>query len=235
VPLHVVHDGPGEVVVLKPAGLATEVSRDAAADSVLRRLEQQGVAAPKLVHRLDAPACGLVLVARSPAAAAHHAAEIAARRWIKWYVARVAMPSTAAAAVVGPHRAYLKTEGRRARVVRAGGKASFLDVHASAAVPGAPAHSHVLVRLHTGRFHQIRAMLAHAGAALVGDPLYGGPPGRLYLEQVVLGATAYSGDWSAWEAPRHDDRDAWSPAMAEAVASCAATARTAPPSPGRDR
>jgi 23S rRNA pseudouridine1911/1915/1917 synthase len=235
VPLHVVHDGPGEVVVLKPAGLATEVSRDAAADSVLRRLEQQGVATPKLVHRLDAPACGLVLVARSAAAAAHHAGEIAARRWIKWYVACVAAPPATAATLVGPQRAYLKTEGRRAQVVRAGGKASFLDVATATAVAGAPAHSHVLVRLHTGRFHQIRAMLAHAGAALVGDPLYGGPPGRLYLEQVVLGATTYDGGWGVWEAPAHADRDAWSPALQSAVAGCVVTARTTPPSLDRDR
>jgi 23S rRNA-/tRNA-specific pseudouridylate synthase len=235
VPLHVVHDGPGEVVVLKPAGLATEVSRDAAADSVLRRLEQQGVATPRLVHRLDAPACGLVLVARSAAAAAHHASEIAARRWIKWYVARVATPPATAAGMVGSHRAYLTTEGRRAQVVRAGGKPSFLDVTMATAVDAAPGHSHLLIRLHTGRFHQIRAMLAHAGAALVGDPLYDGPPGRLYLEQVVLGATTHGGDWQVWRSPAHVDRDAWSPALQAAVAACAATARTTPPPPAGDR
>ena len=78
--LHVVHDGPDEVVVVKPAGLATEVSRDPAADSLIRRLERQGIATPRLVHRLDAPACGLVLVARTTAAAAYHSREIAARR-----------------------------------------------------------------------------------------------------------------------------------------------------------
>ena len=233
--LHVVHDGPGEVVVLKPAGLATEVSRDPAADSVLRRLEQQGVATPKLVHRLDAPACGLVLVARSTAAAAHHAGEIAARRWSTWYVARVAASPATTTDLIGPHRAYLKTEGRRARVVRAGGKPSFLEVATVTAVDHAPDHRHVLVRLHTGRFHQIRAMLAHAGAALVGDPTYGGPAGRFYLEQVVLGATTYGGGWNVWEAGPHADRDAWSPALQAAVADCALTARTAPPPPAPDR
>jgi 23S rRNA pseudouridine1911/1915/1917 synthase len=233
--LHVVHDGPGEVVVLKPAGLATEVSRDGAADSVLRRLTLQGVAAPRLVHRLDALACGLVLVARSSASAAHHAAEIAARRWVKWYVARVATPPAAASALVGAHRAYLKTQGRRAGVVRSGGKPSFLEVTTATAVEQAPGHTHLLIRLHTGRFHQIRAMLAHAGAALVGDPLYGGPPGRLYLEQVVLGATLHGDGWRVWEAPAHADRDAWSPVLRSAVADCVVTARTAPPSPGHDR
>ena len=234
--LHVVHDGLGEIVVLKPAGLASEVSRDPAADSLLRRLEREGVATPTLVHRLDAPACGLVLVARSPAAAAHYAREIAARRWAKWYVARVAAPVAAATALVGPHRAYLKAAGRRALVVRAGGKPSALDVAAAAPIADAPEHSHVLVQLHTGRFHQIRAMLAHAGAALVGDPAYGGPSGRFYLEQVVLGATLHdSGVWRVWQAPAHADRDPWSPRVREVVEACALTARTAPPPHARDR
>lgn len=233
--LHVVHDGLDEVVVVKPAGLATEVSRDPAADSLIRRLERQGIATPRLVHRLDAPACGLVLVARTTAAAAYHSREIAARRWAKWYVARVALAPSSAVALIGPHRAYLKTEGRQATVVRAGGKASFLDVTAVTAVEDEARHSHVLVHLRTGRFHQIRAMLAHAGAPLAGDVEYGGPPGRMYLEQVVLGATLSSGAWSVWEAPDHADRDRWSPAMHAAVEACAVTARTAPPPPGSAR
>lgn len=233
--LHVVHDGPGEVVVVKPAGLATEVSRDPAADSLLRRLERQGIATPLLVHRLDAPACGLVLVARTPEAAAHHSREIAARRWAKWYVARVALAPASAAALIGPHRAYLKTESRRATVVRAGGKASFLDVTAAAPVADDARHSHVLVHLRTGRFHQIRAMLAAAGAPLAGDVAYGGPAGRMYLEQAVLGAMPSGGAWSVWEAPAHADRDRWSPILQAAVEACALTARTAPPPPDSAR
>ena len=78
--VHLVHAGPDEVVALKPAGLASEMPRDPDADSLVLRLRRQGVVEPRLVHRLDAPACGLVLVAGSRAAAAYYAAEIAARR-----------------------------------------------------------------------------------------------------------------------------------------------------------
>ncbi len=34
------------------------------------------------------------------------------------------------------------------------------------------------IRLHTGRFHQIRAQMAHAGMPLLGDRKYGGPEAR---------------------------------------------------------
>jgi len=226
----VVHETADELIVVKPAGLPCETPRDPRADSVLARLAEAGATGLRLVHRLDAAACGLVLVARTPAAAAFHAAQIAARRWRKWYVARVAMPPVAAQALVGPHRAYLKTDGRLARVVRAGGKPSFLDVLAATPVPGSAADSHVLIALHTGRYHQIRVMLAALHAPLRGDTRYGGPPGPFALEHVVLGATPFGSDrWTVWQAPVHPDRAAWDPALAAAVDAVAARARTAPP------
>lgn len=230
--VRLVHAAAGEVVALKPAGLSVEVPRDPEADSLLRRLRDGGLEEARLVHRLDAPACGLVLVARSRAAAAHYAAEIAARRWIKWYVARVAVPPRRAAGLVGAHKAYLKTDGRTARVVRAGGKPSFLDVTLAAPAGEDGVHSHLLVRLHTGRLHQIRVMLAHLGAPLAGDWRYGNgadASASMYLEHAVVGAATCAGDWMVWTAPPHADREPWDDALTAAVADVAATARRAPP------
>ena len=222
---------PGALVVVKPAGLASELARDPAADSLVRQLRADGHGDIRLVHRLDAGACGLMLVARTQAAAAHYTREIEARRWQKWYVARVAQPFATARGLVGPHKAYLRTEGRVATVVRSGGKPSFLDVLLAAPAPDDADTSHVLIRLHTGRFHQIRAMLAHAGAPLAGDRTYGGPgPWPLYLEHVVLGSRVdTTGAWTVWQAPPHEDRERWAPELAAAIDACAATARTAPP------
>jgi 23S rRNA-/tRNA-specific pseudouridylate synthase len=208
-----------EIIVLKPAGLASELPHDPAADSVVHRLAAQGFTDLRLVHRLDAPACGLMLVARSAEAAAHYAREIAARRWHKWYVAQVAVSPQKADELVGEHKAYLKVDGRSARVVRAGGKPSFLDVVLATPAPDSPNESHLLVQLHTGRLHQIRVMLAHLGAPLSGDVRYGSPSGKtMYLEHVILGATTYaSGGWRVWLAPTHGGRPGWVPALSKAV------------------
>jgi 23S rRNA-/tRNA-specific pseudouridylate synthase len=214
-----VHQSASELVVVKPAGLPSEVPRDPSADSVVRRLQSEGLRDLRLVHRLDAPACGLLLVARSRAAAAHYADEVAARRWHKFYVARVAASCDRAHGLVGPHAAYLKAVGPVARIVRSGGKPSRLTVLHAEAAPGDTGESHVLIALHTGRFHQIRAMLAHLGAPLTGDATYGGPDGRpFYLEHVRLSVSQYgSGEWRTWHAPPHPDREAWAPAFAAAL------------------
>ena len=217
--IHLLAVTPHEIVALKPAGIASELPRDPAADSFVRRLAAQGFSGLRLVHRLDAPSCGLMLVARSAEAAAHYAQEIAARRWHKWYVAQVALPISKAMRLVGAHKSYLKVDGSSARVVRAGGKPSFLDVTLATPVPDVPDESHLLVQLHTGRLHQIRVMLAHRGAPLSGDIRYGGPSGRsIYLEHAILAARMFGSlEWRVWLAPCHPDRVQWAPALSDAV------------------
>ena len=218
-PIEIVHAGSHELVVVKPANLASEHTRDPLADSLVFRLGQQGFTGLRCVHRLDGPACGLMLVARTIEAARHYSAEIEHRRWQKWYVARVAAPGHIASRLVGSHKAYLTTEGKSAVVVRSGGKPSFLDVAAAAPVPDAPNQSDVLIELHTGRFHQIRVMLANLGAPLVGDTRYGGPStSAMYLEHVMLGARPFGGTgWNVWTAPPHVDRPEWHPELSDAL------------------
>jgi len=217
-PIPRLHVTPHEVVVCKPPGLASELPRDPRADSLLTRLRTDGYEELRLVHRLDAPACGVMIVARTPAAAAHYSAEIEARRWKKIYIAEVATAADRAEALIGDHKAYLAIDGKRATVVRSGGKPSFLTI-AHAAPASAPGRSHLMVRLHTGRFHQIRVMLANLGAPLIGDILYGGPGGdTIYLEHVLLAARSFNAAASSvWRAPEHADRPAWSSSLAAAV------------------
>lgn len=215
-PISLLQVTPYELVVFKPAGLASELPRDPNADSLLTGLRAEGFDNLRLVHRLDAPTCGVMLVARNAEAAAYYSQEIAARRWKKVYIATVAAPLDRAHTLIGDHKAYLSTEGRIARLVHSGGKPSFLTiVHAS---PADHAGTHLLIRLHTGRFHQIRVMLAGLGAPLVGDALYNGPAGTFYLEHVMLSARLFgSTDNRVWVAPPHDARPTWPASLGDAV------------------
>ena len=120
-PLSLLQVTPHEIVVCKPLGLPSELPRDPGADSLVTRLRAEGFPDLRLVHRLDAPACGVMIVARSSEAAAYYSSEISERRWHKTYVADVGMAAEPAQALLGDHKAYLATEGRRARVVRSGG------------------------------------------------------------------------------------------------------------------
>jgi len=212
---------PHEIVLRKPAGLLSEAPRGSVSESVLSRLRAEGLGDElRLVHRLDAPASGVMVVARTAEVAAYYNAEIAARRWHKIYVATVACPIERAQSLIGTQRAYLKTEGKRAKVVRSGGKPSFLTVaHVS---PGERhSETHVVVRLHTGRFHQIRVMLAELGAPLAGDTVYGGPAtGPIYLEHVLLAAQPFgASEKRVWQSPPAGDRPHWSRELVDAVAS----------------
>jgi 23S rRNA pseudouridine1911/1915/1917 synthase len=50
-----------------------------------------------------------------------------------------------------------------------------------------PAAAHVACRLETGRTHQIRVHLAHIGASLIGDPVYGATRSARVLDDVLGG------------------------------------------------
>jgi 23S rRNA-/tRNA-specific pseudouridylate synthase len=188
--LIVLKESAHELVVYKPAGLTSE-QRDRNADSVLLRVAHRRPGAiPKLPHRLDRVTRGILLVCLSQESVAFHNNRIKARRWEKYYLARVAAPSDRTpASFLGEHRAFLTETNGRAEVVRAGGKPSWLRIVAAAPVPGRPDRWHLLLQLLTGRFHQARIMCAELGLPLPGDPLYDPlqrDPNDFYLEHVVL-------------------------------------------------
>jgi len=190
-----------ELIVVKPSGVATELSRDRAGTSLISRVDASlpPDVRPRLPHRLDRVSRGIVVVALTREAIAFHNAQIQERAWEKVYLARCFAPMNRSAEdLIGLQRLHLRVQGGRARVVRSGGKQAMTEILAAASTPDVDGEIHVLVRLHTGRFHQIRATLAHLDMPLVDDWLYGQSPGRererFYLEHVALRMTPYGED-----------------------------------------
>jgi len=221
-PVRILTQTENDLVVVKPAGIATELTSDPRRVSLISRIRAaapEGVT-PRLVHRLDRVTRGVMIVSLTREAAAFYGDQIREGIWEKYYLARIATPPKATAGdLLGKHKAYIKEGPKHAEVVRAGGKVSLLDILAIEPAPGRPGHSHALIRLHTGRLHQVRVMLAALGSPLIGDDLYGGPPGEIYLEHIALWYVAFTtrGPTLAHD-PKDPDREPLAPSLKQRLA-----------------
>ncbi|MCK5586112.1 hypothetical protein KAJ02_08575, partial [Candidatus Bipolaricaulota bacterium] len=187
-----------EMAVIKPSGMATELSRDPKGTSLLSRVKAAASAdcQPKLPHRLDRVSRGIVVVALTKEAIIHHNQQIQDRAWDKIYLARCLAPIEGDTGdLIGQHKLHLRPQAGRARIVRSGGKQALTEILAIMPTLDMDGEIHVLIRLLTGRFHQIRATMAHLGVPLVDDWLYGTSPGRdkerFYLEHTALRFTPF--------------------------------------------
>ena len=121
-----------------------------------------------LVHRLDIGTSGVLIAARTPEAHRALRAAFGAGMVVKHYLA-----ITDGRPVARECDAPLAQRGKRAVVDLAEGLPAYTEMTVEHTLPG-----HALVRCiaRTGRMHQVRAHLAHVGAPLTGDALYGGAP-----------------------------------------------------------
>ena len=169
------------LVVHKPAGLAVQTAHIGQQDveSELKNyLAGQGPA-PYLgmIHRLDQPVEGLLVFAKNGKSAAALSKQLQSRNFCKEYLAAVCgSPKPAESELTD----YLLKEKGRALVSDAGqsipkeAKRAVLRYRVEErSVTAAGEISLLRVWLETGRFHQIRAQLSHAGFPILGDNKYG--------------------------------------------------------------
>lgn len=184
-PLPVLYEDASLVAVDKPAGMPAVPTRAAAAGTAQEILEKQiGGQGRRVrlrpVHRLDADTSGVLLFAKTAAAAEALSAAFRERDAEKWYLAVVAAEPPAERGTI---EAPMVANGRRARVA-VPGKPALTEWIVLRSAPGATL---VALRPRTGRMHQLRVHLRHAGMPVVGDRLYGGRPApRLMLHAATL-------------------------------------------------
>ena len=160
----------------KPAGLLSQEDRTgdptAAAlgkDYLRAAYRKPGNVYLAPVHRLDRPASGAMVLARTSKAARRLSAAFRARRVEKRYLALAAGTLEG----VGTWEDYLVKESRHVRIAKPGypgAKHAFLRWKACGYQDGI---SLVDISMHTGRPHQVRAQFAHRGHPLLGDVRYG--------------------------------------------------------------
>ncbi|MBN1496810.1 MAG: RNA pseudouridine synthase [Spirochaetes bacterium] len=142
-------------------------------DYIKKKYDKPGAVFLGPVHRLDKPASGVMLFARTSKAAERLQKEFAARKVVKLYLALVENRK--------PHRpgTWIECEDRLVRKrgfsERAGaGSRNVKTAHLRFICLGSNRrYALLLVSLLTGRKHQIRAQLAAEGTPVVGDATYG--------------------------------------------------------------
>jgi 23S rRNA pseudouridine1911/1915/1917 synthase len=195
------------IAVDKPPGLLTQgdITGASALIDILKRYIKNKYKKPGnvflgLVHRIDKPVSGIVIFAKTSKSASRLSEEFRSRKVKKFYIAAVNASFPAERSSSGGTwirlinnltRIHDKTvvSGDRTESDPTdppdGGKSSQNAVLEYMPVLSCAENSLLLIRLHTGRKHQIRAQLSEAGMPVIGDQKYGSPV-RLHDGSICL-------------------------------------------------
>lgn len=175
------------IIVHKPAGMATQTSHIGQQDVVselknyLARNDGSAVVAGStasgqapylgIVHRLDQPVEGLLVFAKSKEAAAKLTKQLSKGTLNKQYYAVVCgKPGEKSGELVD----YLIKEGNIGRIGKPEEKDAKQAILQYKVVRGLDQECALVdIHIETGRFHQIRLQMAHAGHPILGDLKYG--------------------------------------------------------------
>ncbi|MGM0594013.1 MAG: 23S rRNA pseudouridine(1911/1915/1917) synthase RluD [Pseudomonadota bacterium] len=222
--LDIVYEDEALLVINKPAGLVVHPAAGNWQGTLLNALLHHHppiatVPRAGIVHRLDKATTGLLVVAKTLEAQTALVEQLQARSFTREYDAVVNGVLTGGGTVDAPLGRH-PVDRKRMAVVRSGGKPAVTHYRVEERFR---AHTHIKVKLETGRTHQIRVHMAHQRYPLVGDPVYGGrlrlPPacGEALMEMLrgfrrqALHASRLglehptSGEYLEWTAPLPED------------------------------
>ena len=199
IPLDIVFEDDHLIVVNKPAGMVVHPAPGTPSGTLVNALLHHcgddlsgvgGTKRPGIVHRIDKDTSGLLVVAKTDAA--HHglAAQFEAHSVTRYYNALVyGVPDANDPRLRGvkgtnfepgnilkitTQLARHKTDRQRQAVLFEGGRHAVTRARTIEKFGTPAALALMECWLETGRTHQIRVHMAHAGHGLVGDQTYGG-------------------------------------------------------------
>ncbi|PTU74194.1 23S rRNA pseudouridine(1911/1915/1917) synthase RluD [Pseudomonas mangrovi] len=172
--LDIVYEDEQILVLNKPAGLVVHPAAGHQDGTLLNALLHRvpdlvNIPRAGIVHRLDKDTTGLMVVAKTLQAQTKLVEQLQARTVSRIYEAIVVGVVTAGGTIDAPIGRHGQQRQRMA--VMDGGKPAVSHYRV---LERFRSHTHVRVKLETGRTHQIRVHMAHVGFPLVGDPAYGG-------------------------------------------------------------
>ena len=187
IPLEIVHEDSDLVVVDKPAGLVVHPAAGHPSGTLVNARIAHcgdslsgigGVKRPGIVHRLDKDTSGLLVAAKNDRAHRRLAAQFAdhgrsgplQRQYLAFVWGVPERPRGSIAAPIDRH-----PHARDRMAVRPNGREAVTHwevVERYAGADGKPVASLLACELETGRTHQIRVHMAHAGHPLLGDETY---------------------------------------------------------------
>ncbi|GGY78269.1 ribosomal large subunit pseudouridine synthase D [Cellvibrio zantedeschiae] len=172
--LDIVHEDEDLLIINKQAGLVVHPAAGNYTGTLVNALlnhipELINLPRAGIVHRLDKETTGLMVVAKTLEAHTDLVAQLADRTVSREYEAVAVGAMTGGGTVnapMGRHPIHRKLMA----VLSQGGKRAVTHYRVATRFPH---HTHIKVKLETGRTHQIRVHMAHIGFALVGDKTYG--------------------------------------------------------------
>ncbi|WP_163835130.1 23S rRNA pseudouridine(1911/1915/1917) synthase RluD [Spartinivicinus ruber] len=172
--LNIVYEDDDILVLNKPEGLVVHPAAGHHSGTLLNALlhhcpDLASVPRAGIVHRLDKDTTGIMVVAKNLAAHTSLVAQLQDRAISREYEAIACGVMTAGGTVDQPIGRH-PTQRTKMAVIDSGKEAvtHYRVLHRFRA------HTHVRVKLETGRTHQIRVHMSHIHYPLLGDQVYGG-------------------------------------------------------------
>jgi 23S rRNA pseudouridine1911/1915/1917 synthase len=173
-PLVILYEDQDLIVVNKPAGLVVHPGAGNQDNTLINALlhhapELAQLPRAGIIHRIDKETSGVLVVARSLTAHSYLVKQLQQHEFAREYQAITTGTLVAGGTIDAPIGRHPKHRTRMAVVEN--GKSAITHYRI---IQRYRAHTHIRVKLETGRTHQIRVHMAYKRYPLVGDPVYGG-------------------------------------------------------------